>query len=129
MHIGLKIKELSVRKKITLADVAKALGKTKQAVYEIVDKEDVNSAILKQLSSSFDVPISYFFEEDDENISSIQEKLALAEKEIIRLRNENTNLRAGRTSSTKIVVELDVTSDEFIKMGLKDKVIQILEKK
>lgn len=129
MHIGLKIKELSVRKKITLADVAKALGKTKQAVYEIVDKEDVNSAILKQLSSSFDVPISYFFGEDDENISSIQEKLALAEKEIIRLRNENTNLRAGRTSSTKVVVELDVTSDEFIKMGLKDKVIQILEKK
>lgn len=129
MHIGLKIKELSVKKKITLADVAKALGKTKQAVYEIVDKEDVNSAILKQLSSAFDVPISYFFGEDEENISSIQEKLALAEKEIIRLRNENTNLRAGRTSSTKVVVELDVTSDEFIKMGLKDKVIQILEKK
>ena len=63
------------------------------------------------------------------NVARYQEKLALAEKEIIRLRNENTNLRAGRTSSTKVVVELDVTSDEFIKMGLKDKVIQILEKK
>ncbi len=36
-------------------------------------------------------------------------------------------LRAG-SSSTKVLVELDVSNDEFIKMGLKDKVIQILNK-
>lgn len=31
-------------------------------------------------------------------------------------------------SSTKILVELEINSDEFIRMGLKEKVIQILNK-
>jgi transcriptional regulator with XRE-family HTH domain len=31
-------------------------------------------------------------------------------------------------ASTKVLVELDVSTDEFVKMGLKDKVIQILSK-
>jgi transcriptional regulator with XRE-family HTH domain len=31
-------------------------------------------------------------------------------------------------ASTKVLVEFDVSTDEFVKMGLKDKVIQILNK-
>lgn len=31
-------------------------------------------------------------------------------------------------SSTKVLVELDVTPDEFIQMGLKDKIIRVLNK-
>ena len=31
-------------------------------------------------------------------------------------------------SSTKVLIELDVTQDEFISMGLKDKVIKVLNK-
>jgi transcriptional regulator with XRE-family HTH domain len=31
-------------------------------------------------------------------------------------------------ATTKVLVELDVSTDEFIKMGLKDKVIQVLNK-
>lgn len=64
MSIGLKIKELADRKNITLADLAKRIGKTKQAVYEMVDKEDVNTSILRKLSGEFHVPISYFFEDE-----------------------------------------------------------------
>lgn len=64
MYIGLKIKELASKEKLTLADLAKRLGKTKQAVYEMVEKEDVNTAILKKLSSEFNVPINYFFEDN-----------------------------------------------------------------
>jgi transcriptional regulator with XRE-family HTH domain len=30
--------------------------------------------------------------------------------------------------ATKVMVEFDVTPDEFIKMGLKDKIIQVLNK-
>ena len=62
MSIGLKIKELADRKNITLADLAKRIGKTKQAVYEMVDKEDVNTSILRKLSAEFNIPICYFFE-------------------------------------------------------------------
>lgn len=64
MYIGLKIKELASKEKLTLADLAKRLGKTKQAVYEMVEKEDVNTAILKKLCSEFNVPINYFFEDN-----------------------------------------------------------------
>ena len=60
MSIGLKIKELADRKNITLADLAKRIGKTKQAVYEMVDKEDVNTSILRKLSAEFNIPICYF---------------------------------------------------------------------
>jgi transcriptional regulator with XRE-family HTH domain len=31
-------------------------------------------------------------------------------------------------ASTKVLVELDVSNDEFIKMGLKDKIVQVLNK-
>lgn len=34
----------------------------------------------------------------------------------------------GENSSTKVIIELDVTKDEFISMGLKDKVIKVLNK-
>ena len=71
MSIGLKIKELASKKNITLADLAKRLGKTKQAVYEMVEKEDVNTSILKKLCSEFNVPISYFFDGDETGVQVI----------------------------------------------------------
>ncbi len=127
MGIGLKIKELAGKKNLTLSELAKRLGKTKQAVYEMVEKEDLNSAIIKECASIFGVSPGYFFGEITDS-KDIQEKLDLAYIEIDRLKKENANLRMGSKKSTKVVVELDVTQDEFIKMGLKDKVIQILNK-
>lgn len=34
----------------------------------------------------------------------------------------------GNSTSTKVLVELEVTPDEFIQMGLKDKIVRVLEK-
>lgn len=128
MNIGMKIKELANRNNLTLADLAKGLGKTKQAVYEMVEKEDVNTAILKQLSAKYRVPIAFFFGGSDDDSSLIKEKLTQLEQENARLHLELQRIRQGHVSPTKVVVELEVTQDEFIKMGLKDKVIQILNK-
>nr|DAV37221.1 MAG TPA: helix-turn-helix domain protein [Caudoviricetes sp.] len=64
MSIGLKIKELASKKNLTLSDLAKRLGKTKQAIYEMVEKEDVNTSVLRKLCDEFNVPISYFFEDE-----------------------------------------------------------------
>lgn len=129
MNIGLKIKQLCERDNISLAELARRLGRTRPAIYEMVEKEDVNTSILRECSSIFNIPISYFFEEEDVCcIAEIQEKLSKAEKEIESLRKENLSLRSDKGNSTRVIVELDVTPDEFIKMGLKDKVIQILNK-
>jgi len=54
--------------------------------------------------------------------------LVYESEEIKRLQQEVISLRKGLNSSRKIVVELDVSPDEFVKMGLKDKVIQVLNK-
>lgn len=129
MHIGLKIKELAEKKNLTLSNLAKSIGKTKQAVYEMVEKEDVNTQILKQLSTIYNVPIGYFFGIGEENSASVKEKLTYLENENSILRNEISRLQEGKSLPTKVVVEFDVTPDEFIKMGLKDKIVQVLEKK
>ncbi|MEG2495281.1 MAG: helix-turn-helix transcriptional regulator, partial [Mucinivorans sp.] len=65
MGIGLKIKELAEQRKVDAVWIAKRLGKTKQAVYDIFSKEDVNTSILKELANAFGVPVSYFFDEED----------------------------------------------------------------
>ena len=129
MHIGLKIKELAEKKNLTLANLAKSIGKTKQAVYEMVEKEDVNTQILKQLSTIYNVPIEYFFGVSEENHDDYKEKLTQLEKENSMLRDELNRLQKGKSLPTKVVVEFDVTPDEFIKMGLKDKIVQVLDKK
>lgn len=129
MHIGLKIRELAEKKNLTLANLAKSIGKTKQAVYEMVEKEDVNTQILKQLSTIYNVPIEFFFGASEENHDDYKEKLTQLEKENSMLRDELNRLQKGKSLPTKVVVEFDVTPDEFIKMGLKDKIVQVLDKK
>lgn len=127
MNIGLKIKELASKEKLDVSELAKRLGKSKQAVYDLLEKEDLNTSILKQLSQILNVPITAFFQEKLET-QNVQEELEKARMEIEHLKAENAMLRYKEKKSAKVVVELDVDEDEFVKMGLKDKVIQILNK-
>ena len=69
MCIGLKIKDLASKRNITLAELAKRLGKTKQAVYEILEKDDVNTSIVRSCAKIFHVPVSYFFDDETTNIA------------------------------------------------------------
>lgn len=64
MEIGLKIKELMIKEKLEIPELAKRLGKTKQAIYDMLDKKDLNTSLLRDLSSIFNVPITVFFEEE-----------------------------------------------------------------
>ncbi len=126
MSIGRKIKELASQKNITLADLAKKLGKTKQAVYEMVEKEDVNTSILRQCIEIFKVPSSYFFNDGN---SSQEEFTQEPEADIEYYKREVARLRSllNKRKTTKIVVELELNEDEFAALGIKKKVEQILE--
>ena len=128
MNIGLRIKELASKEKLEIPDLAVKLGKTKQAVYDMMSKQDLNTSVLRELAVIFKVPIIAFFQEDYMEQNTLQTELDLAKKEIERLEIENNRLKEGRRTSTKVVVELDVDDNEFVKMGLKDKVIQILNR-
>lgn len=64
MEIGLKIKELMIQENIEIPELSKKLGKSKQAIYDMLDKKDINTSLLRELSSIFNVPITVFFEEN-----------------------------------------------------------------
>ena len=83
MKIGLVIKELMLKQNIEVADLAKRLGKTKQAVYDMLDKEDVNTSLLRELAAIFNVPITIFFDNSVNNNQS----LFLLKKFIFRIDN------------------------------------------
>lgn len=91
MNIGLKIKELMSKEKIDTPTLAKKMGKTKQAVYDMLEKEDVNTAILRQLSDIFKVPVTFFLAEEQENGN--QEELDLLRREVVALKEEIQRLK------------------------------------
>lgn len=128
ISFGVKIKELASKNNLEIPQLAEKLGKSKQAVYDMISKDDVNTSILRAVAEIFDVPLSSFFADGQNFQESSTEKLEEAEMEIERLRRLVHSLQNGNKTSTRVVVELDVDSDEFVKMGLKDKVIQILNK-
>lgn len=63
MGIGLIIKELAEKQNIALPTLAEKMGITKQGLYKILEKEDVNTAIVRQCARIFGVPAGYFFDE------------------------------------------------------------------
>lgn len=70
MCIGLKIKQLMLKEKLEIPDLAKKLGKSKQAIYDLLEKDDVNTSLLRDLSSVFNVPITIFFDDNAVNQNS-----------------------------------------------------------
>lgn len=124
-----KLKVLFEKSDDKYADSQK-IGTTYQTMYNIIYKGSVCKVdLLQKIASFYKVPVGYFF--DEEPISSnedITNELNIAYQEINKLKKEIELLRLGKRGFTKVVVELDVDDDEFIKMGLKDKVIQILNK-
>jgi len=124
-----KLKVLFEKSDDKYADSQK-IGTTYQTMYNIIYKGSVCKVdLLQKIASFYKVPVGYFF--DEEPISSnedITNELNIAYQEINKLKKEIELLRLGKRGSTKVVVELDVDDDEFIKMGLKDKIIQILNK-
>jgi len=92
MHIGLKIKELMSKEKIDAPTLAKKMDKTKQAVYDMLEKEDVSTAILKKLSDIFKVPVTFFLTDEVQEEGS-QAELDLLRKEVVELKQEIQRLK------------------------------------
>lgn len=92
MHIGLKIRELMSKEKIDAPTLAKKMDKTKQAIYDMLEKEDVSTAILKKLSDIFKVPVTFFLTDEVQEEGS-QAELDLLRKEVVELKQEIQRLK------------------------------------
>lgn len=87
VHIGLKIKELMSERKIDAPTLAKRLNKTKQAVYVMLEKEDISTSVLREVANVFNVSLSYFFEIDSQKeIDELKRRVELLESENERLK-------------------------------------------
>lgn len=107
--------------KLGKSQIAEMANISRTTLDNALNGADIKISTLESLANVLGVSTGVFF---DSSKSSNVSELKMYEMEIKRLKTLLDNQRR----STKVVVELDVTQDEFIKMGLKDKVIQILSK-
>lgn len=105
--------------KLNKAQIAEMANMSRTTLDNALNGADIKVSTIENLAKVLGVSASIFFGGDS---SISEENLNMYEREIQRLQS----LLDSQKKSTKVVVELDVTQDEFIKMGLKDKVIQIL---
>ena len=115
------LNSLVEKSKMGKAQIAEMAKISRTTLDNALNGADIKISTIESLSNVLGVSPSVFFGADND----VNDKnLNIYEKEIKRLQTLLDNQR----KSTKVVVELDVTPDEFIKMGLKDKVIQVLSK-
>lgn len=114
------LQRLVAESNLTKVQIAEKCGFTRVTLDNVLQGADVKISTLEALAKVLSVTPSVFFEGEDNTIVSIEEY----KKEIERLKS-----LLNKRMSTKIVVEMDVTNDEFVRLGLKDKVIQVLNKK
>ena len=105
--------------KLNKVQIAEMANISRTTLDNALNGADIKISTIENLAKVLGVSASIFFG-GDKTIS--EANLNMYEQEILRLQS----LLDNQKKSTKVVVDLDVTQDEFIKMGLKDKVIQVL---
>lgn len=90
MDIGLKIRELMGKENIDAPTLAKRLGKSKQAVYDMLEKTDLNTSVLRSLAEIFHVPVTFFLTDeatDNEEVAALKREVNELRLEVERLKN------------------------------------------
>ncbi|MBD9176733.1 helix-turn-helix domain-containing protein [Paraprevotella clara] len=107
--------------KLGKLQISELAGISRTTLDNALNGSDIKVSTIENLAKVLGVSTSIFWADESE---IRHEDKDFYEKEIQRLQS----LLDKQKRSTKVVVELDVDDDEFIKMGLKDKVIQVLSK-
>lgn len=120
-----KINELVSSSTLNKSQIAEKCNVSRTTLDNLLAGADVKVSTIEALARTLNVPVGVLFDDNDanDNDNGILYEL---KQEINRLKSL---LEAKQNLSTKVVVEFDVDSDEFIKLGLKDKVAKVLNKK
>ena len=65
MHIGEKIKDIIDSNEVNVTDFAKKINRSREYVYTIFKKEEMDTGLLKQIARALSVPVVCFFEEEE----------------------------------------------------------------
>lgn len=93
VYIGLKIRELMSKEKMDAPTLAKRLNRSKQAVYDMLEKQDLSTSVLRELAGIFNVPLTYFLTDENKVPISGQEDVDSLKREIASLKSEIERLR------------------------------------
>ena len=116
-----KLDRLVKESKLNKSEIADAAGITRVTLDNAINGADVKISTVEAVARVLGVSPATFFDESD-NIQTSSD-VEVYKQEISRLQS-----LLNKQKQTKVVVEIDIDSDEFIKLGLKDKVIQVLNK-
>lgn len=120
-----KLQKLVLDSKLSKSQISEKCGFTRVTLDNALQGADVKISTIESLARVLGVSVGTLFDENpDIELSTTNSTIEDYKKEIEYLQS----LLYKRKKPTRVVVELDVDDDEFIKMGLKDKVIQILNK-
>ena len=118
-----KLEKLILESKLSKTDICGKCGFTRPTLDNVLAGADVKMSTIVSLSNFFNIPIGYLFDEEINNEMSIE--LDNCKKEIQQLK-EMINKNAS--SPKKFFFAIDLDDDEFVNLGLKDKIIQVLNK-
>lgn len=120
-----RLNELLESSKMNKVQIAERCGVSRTTLDNVLAGADAKISTIESLAKVLGVNVGYLFDEDciiDKSVGD--DELGYYKNEVKRLQT----LLDNRKRSTKVVVELELDEDEFIKLGLKDKVVQILNK-
>lgn len=116
-----KINQLVEQSSLNKVQIAHECGISRTTLDNMLSGADVKISTVEALAKVLKVPVGVFFTDGD----------AISDNtEVERLKDEiiNLNEKLAKKMSAKVVIEIDVDDDGFVRMGLKDKVIQLLNK-
>ena len=121
-----RLNKLINSSKLNKVQIAERCGISRTTLDNVLAGADAKISTIESLAKVLEINVGYLFNDTDEGILSItsDSELDFYKKEVDRLKT----LLNRQKKSTKVIVEIEVDDDEFIKMGLKDKVIQLLDK-
>lgn len=118
-----KLKKIVEESKLNKVQIAERCGFTRVTLDNALQGADVKISTIETLAKVLGVKTATLFDDSDD-VATNDDVIEVYKKEIERLQS-----LLNSHKSTKVVVELDLESDEFIKLGLKDKIIQVLNNK
>ena len=121
-----RLNKLINSSKLIKVQIAERCCISRTTLDNVLAGADAKISTIESLAKVLEINVGYLFNDTDEGILSItsDSELDFYKKEVDRLQT----LLNRQKKSTKVIVEIEVDDDEFIKMGLKDKVIQVLDK-
>ena len=117
-----KLRSLVADSKLNKVQLAEKCGFTRVTLDNVLQGGDAKISTIETLARVLGVSVASLFDDSVSNDDMIKKY----QEEIERLQSL---LNKQKQMSTKVVVEFDVDSDEFVKLGLKDKVAKVLNKK